>query len=32
MELEGGFETWREHDLDIDQGDHGQTTQIRRAA
>lgn len=29
MELEGGFETWREHDLEIDQG---QTTHIRKAA
>jgi rhodanese-related sulfurtransferase len=29
MELEGGFETWREHDLDIEQG--GQS-QMRKAA
>jgi rhodanese-related sulfurtransferase len=32
IELEGGFESWREHDLEIDQGDQGQTSHIRRPA
>jgi rhodanese-related sulfurtransferase len=32
MELEGGFETWREHDLEIEQGEQGQQSQMRKAA
>src|ERR1700722_11833210 len=32
MELEGGFEVWREHDLEIEQGEQGQQSQMRKAA
>ncbi len=32
MELEGGFGVWREHDLEIEQGEQSQQSQMRKAA